>query len=275
VGVPGELCIGGAGVARGYLGPTSQADRFVTDPFTGGRMYRTGDLCRFLPDGGIQFLGRRDHQVKVRGHRIDLAHVESILNAAPGVLNAAVVTHRGEEGDERLLAMVSPAPDAQLHPQRLRDYARERLAPALRPSGYVLLDALPLTVSGKIDRKRLPAPRPGDIMVDSRGRPPQGAAEEALAALFCEVLGLTSLGAADDFFADLGGNSLLATQLVSRIRRAMSVELPLRDFFQAPSVEQLATAIAGPAASHTTAAGPIARQPRDHGRHPVQGAPAP
>jgi amino acid adenylation domain-containing protein len=260
IGVPGELCIGGSGVACGYLGDDAGGGRFVEDPFAAGRMYRTGDFCRYLADGNIQFLGRRDHQVKVRGQRIELTQIESIINECPGVLLSAVALRNGDAAATRLVAYVAPVPGAALDARRLRGYVRERLSPAMRPAGYVIVDRVPLTASGKVDRMNMPA-APPDEELDPASEPPQNDTERRLAELFAEVIQKPRIGRADNFFTELGGNSLLATQLVSRIRDGFSIELALRDFFDAPTIEQIAQRV-GRSQATGGAAAPIRRQPR-------------
>jgi acyl carrier protein len=241
VGVAGELCIGGVGLARGYLGrPGLTAERFVPNPFAatpGERLYRTGDLARYLPDGNLEFLGRIDHQVKVRGYRIELGEIEATLTAHPAVREAVVVAREEGAGEKRLVAyVVGEASGAEL-----RAFVRSKLPEYMVPSAFVALAALPLTANGKIDRRALPAPE---------GRPEQERAyvaprtpvEEVLAGIWAEVLRLDRVGVQDNFF-DLGGHSLLATQVVSRLREAFSVELPLRALFETPTIMDLAEAI--------------------------------
>jgi amino acid adenylation domain-containing protein len=242
-GVTGELYLGGQGLARGYLGrPDLTAERFVPDPFgvLGAWLYHTGDLARWRVDGELEFLGRRDSQVKVRGFRIELGEIEECLGRHPGVREAAVVAR--EEGDEtRLLAYVvagvEPAPAAG----ELRAFLRASLPEHMVPSTFVPLDALPLTPNGKVDRRALPAP--GVAGVDRQAYvAPRTVTEELLAGIWAEVLKVERVGACDNFF-DLGGHSLLAAQVVSRIRQAAELDLPLRALFQNPTVEGLAVAL--------------------------------
>ncbi|HVT56893.1 MAG TPA: non-ribosomal peptide synthase/polyketide synthase, partial [Thermoanaerobaculia bacterium] len=265
-GVVGELCIGGlggAGLARGYLDrPRLTAERFVPDPFAalsgepGGRLYRTGDLARYRPDGAIEFLGRADQQVKVRGFRIEPGEIEAALAAHPLLAGAAVVAHRDASGEQRLFAYVVPAAAPADHAAipatdhgALRAYLLERLPEYMVPSLWVTLPALPQTPSGKIDRRALPVPDPGAWRGAGRGRwrrtaAPRTPAEELLVAIWAEVLELdpVEMGVDDNFFA-LGGHSLLATQLVSRVRSAFGVELPLRTLFESPTVAAMAAAL--------------------------------
>jgi acyl carrier protein len=245
-GISGELLLGGAGLARGYLGrPELTAERFVPDPFgaeLGGRLYRTGDLARRLPDGAIEFLGRLDHQVKVRGFRIELGEVEAALAARPEV-REAVAAVLGTGKAARLVAWVVPAAGEEAVPSALREALRQRLPEPLVPSAVVVLPALPLTPNGKVDRRALPEPfgsREGSVASFVAPRTP---GEESLAAIWRELLGIERIGVQDHFF-DLGGHSLLAAQLLSRVREAFGVEVPLAVLFETrPTVENLARAI--------------------------------
>ncbi|KAB8141160.1 amino acid adenylation domain-containing protein [Chloroflexia bacterium SDU3-3] len=259
VGVPGEVYVGGIGLARGYLGqPELTAQKFVRDPFgpEGARLYRTGDLARYLPDGNIEFVGRADQQVKIRGFRIELGEIESALRQHPQVREAAVVV-RGQGGDKRLVAYVVPqgyAPAAA----ELRAALRQVLPAHMLPSAYVALDALPLTPNGKLDERALPAP---DASADDGAAPalaPRTPAERALAQIWAEVLGLAQVGVDANFF-ELGGHSLLATQVMSRVREAFGVDLPLRLLFEGPTVEALAAHLDAPAAPAAPAIAPAER----------------
>ncbi|MBY8848278.1 non-ribosomal peptide synthetase [Saccharothrix sp. MB29] len=235
VGTPGELYVGGEGVGRGYLGdPGRTGAVFVADPFTphpGRRMYRTGDHVVRRPDGSLVFLERRDHQVKIRGHRIELGEVEAALAGHPGVGALAVVVREDRPGDKRLVAYATPA---DVDTAALRLTAESRLPGYMVPSAFVALDALPLTPNGKLDRHALPAPRSG-----ATGRPPATPAEELLVAVFAEVLGVEDVGVDDGFF-DLGGHSLLATRLIGKVRAALGVEPSLRSVFDHPTPSTLA-----------------------------------
>jgi amino acid adenylation domain-containing protein len=236
-GVPGELYLAGPQLAHGYLGrPGLTGERFVADPYgpPGSRMYRTGDLARRGTDGVIEYLGRTDDQVKIRGFRIEPGEIEAALAALPGVREAAVVARRdlGTGDDAVLVAYVTGTAD----PAELRRALAATLPEHLVPSAFVVLDALPLTPSGKLDRRALPAPELGAAVV---GRRPRTPSEELLCDLFAEVLGVPEVGIDDDFFA-LGGHSLLATRLASRVRSTLGVELALRTVFDAPTVAALA-----------------------------------
>jgi amino acid adenylation domain-containing protein/non-ribosomal peptide synthase protein (TIGR01720 family) len=242
IGVPGEVFIAGAGVARGYLHrPALTEERFLPDPFSagGGRMYRTGDRARYLPDGTLVFLGRIDFQVKIRGFRVELGEVESVLAQHPAVAEQLLLAREDQPGDRRLVAYVVPARDREPPTSTdLRAFLKERLPEYMVPSAFVLLERLPLTPNGKIDRAALPPPEasPGAAALRAELR---GPVEEALAGIFAEVLKATGIGAHDDFF-ERGGHSLLATQVISRIRTSFGVELPLRTVFEAPTVAALA-----------------------------------
>ncbi|HKH47032.1 MAG TPA: amino acid adenylation domain-containing protein [Thermoanaerobaculia bacterium] len=243
-GVPGELFVCGAGVARGYLGrPDLTAERFVPDPFSvepGARAYRTGDLARYRPDGTLDFLGRIDQQVKVRGFRVEPGEVAAVLELHPAVSEAFVAAREVRPGDRRLVAYVVPAPGGVVSRAALRSHVGVRLPEYMVPSEIVEMPALPRTANGKIDRARLPVPDLGERPEEGEG--PRTPIEALLAGIWCEVLGLESVGRNEDFFA-LGGHSLLATQVVSRIRGGLGVDLPLRTLFEAPTVAGLARAV--------------------------------
>ncbi|MFD3995344.1 amino acid adenylation domain-containing protein, partial [Streptomyces sp. NPDC058583] len=261
-GVPGELYIAGAGLARGYLGrPAQTAERFVADPYgsaAGSRMYRTGDLVRWSREGEIEYLGRADQQVKLRGFRIEPGEIESALVAHDSVAQAAVIVREDRPGDKRLVAYVvgngsngsngssggnggdSGTASGEVDTAALRRHAVDALPEYMVPSAFVVLDALPLTGNGKLDRRALPQPV---LTGESDGRAPRNPVEEVLCGLFADVLGRASV-TVDDHFLRLGGHSLLATRLVSRIRAALGARITVRDIFQHPTVAQLAELVA-------------------------------
>jgi len=237
VGVPGELHIGGGGVARGYLGrPGLTAQRFRPDPYgpPGGRLYRTGDLVTWLPDGTLRFLRRLDDQVKIRGFRVEPGEVTAALVTHPAVAAGVVIARDG-----RLVAYVVPATDPPPTVDSLRDHLAATLPRYLVPEAFVTLEALPLTASGKVDRRALPAPDAARPDLAAPYVPPRTDAERRMAELWAGVMGLERIGIEDNFFT-LGGNSLQATQLVSRIRTTFGVALDLRTFFGNPTIAALA-----------------------------------
>jgi len=244
VGVPGELYIAGEGLAHGYLKlPALTAERFLPNPFSiapGARMYKTGDLVRYLPDKNIEFLGRNDFQVKIRGMRIELGEIEVELSRHAKVQDA-VVTVRQEGPEKRLAAYIVSQLGQQLSPKEVRAFLKERLPEHMVPAYIVILEKFPLTPSGKVDRLSLPA-LSNDSELEPDYAAPQTPVEKVLTGIFADVLGRQNIGAADNFF-DLGGHSLLATQLASRIYEAFQIELPVRKVFEEPTVAGLARSI--------------------------------
>ena len=263
INVPGELYLGGVNLARGYLGrPDLTAEKFIPNPFLqkdegGGmkdeekrrdsfilhpsslRLYKTGDLARYLPNGNIEFLGRLDHQVKVRGYRVELGEVEAALNEYPAVRETVVVARDDQAYGKRLVAYIVSAesPNAPSI-EELRSFLKARLPDYLLPSAFVFLERLPLTPSGKVNRRALPAPDPAQRTVGETFVAPRTPAEELLAGIWAQVLKIERVGIHDNFF-ELGGHSLLATQLVSRVREVFGVELPVRAIFESPTVAGL------------------------------------
>ncbi|UBS86699.1 non-ribosomal peptide synthase/polyketide synthase [Paenibacillus polymyxa] len=243
VGVPGELVIGGAGVARGYWNrPDLTAEKFADSPFVPGeRLYRTGDLARWLEDGNVDFIGRIDYQVKIRGFRIELGEIETALLRFPGVKQAVVTDRTDEQGQKYLCGYV--AADASLQLSDLLSQLKQELPAHMVPARLVSLDKLPLTPNGKIDRKALPEPT-GEVEVGREYVAPRTTLETRLALIWQQVLGIARVGVQDDFF-DLGGHSLRASTLVSKIRKELQVEVPLREVFRYTTIEQLAQRIGG------------------------------
>lgn len=243
VGVPGEVFIGGDCLAQGYLHREDVTrEKFVAHPFrAGAKVYRTGDLARYRVNGDIDFLGRIDHQVKLNGYRIELGEVESVLGKHPAVSECAAVV-RGEAGEVRkLVAYYVATPGAAPTAADLRTHLQQRLPEYMVPAAFVALAKIPLTPSGKLDRRALPAPEIEASRNDA-GPAPRSAAEELLADIWCDVLGVNSVGVNANFF-ELGGHSLLATQVISRVHESLGVDLPLARFFAAPTIAQLAPVI--------------------------------
>jgi acyl carrier protein len=262
IGVPGELWIGGAGVASGYWNlPEASAARFLADPFVPGeRVYRTGDRVRWLADGRLQYLGRDDDQIKLRGHRVEPGEVEAALARVPGVAQAVVVARPDARGELRLVAYLVPDPtltDTSLIPT-VQAAVRAALPAYLVPAVFVVVDALPLTPNGKIDRKALP--EPDELAAPAPHRPPEGALEATLARLFAEVLARPQVSRDADFFA-LGGHSLLAAHLVGRIEQELGAKLPLITMLEHPTVQALAAKLSREAGTQT----PTAKLSREAG----------
>jgi hypothetical protein len=239
-GVVGELFLGGAGLARGYLNQAAlTAERFVADPFAteGGRLYRTGDLARWRADGQVEYLGRIDHQVKIRGFRIELGEVEAQLLAQPGVQEAVVMAQPGL-GSMRLVGYVAPRADTALDVGLLKAALARVLPDYMVPSALVVLDALPLNPNGKVDRHALPQAKWGTLTYEA----PLGAAEQILADLWAEVLGLERVGRHDNFF-ELGGHSLAAIRIVALLAQRHACDVPVRHFFDHCTLSALAAVL--------------------------------
>jgi surfactin family lipopeptide synthetase C len=245
IGVAGELHTGGDGLARGYFNnPELTADKFVPDPFSsepGRRLYRTGDLARYRADGNIEFLGRMDQQVKIRGFRIEPGEIETQLAEHPSVATVAAAV-REEAGEKRIVAYVVPAPNRSIDIAGLKSFLQQKLPDFMIPAQFVLLDQLPLSPNGKVDRKRLPDPLSEKRWETSASIPPQTPIQRVLAKIWLAVLKLERIGIHDSFF-DLGGHSLLATRVVTRIRRELNVDLPLRVVFDRPTLARLSAAV--------------------------------
>jgi amino acid adenylation domain-containing protein len=268
VGVPGELHIGGDGVALGYLRREElTAERFITDPFRpGGVLYKTGDLARFRSDGELEYLGRNDFQVKVRGFRIELGEIETVLMRDATVDQAVVVARELQPGDTRLIAYLRLAGGAKLEEAALRDFLRQALPEYMVPQHFVVVSAYPLTPNGKIDRKALPSPkieRAASEYVEPRTRE-----EQLVAALWQEALGIPRVSVHDNFF-QLGGHSLLASQVSARLRRDHGVIVPFRKFFEAPTIERFAALIAGTEQASESGPARIPRRGDAGGRAPL------
>jgi pyochelin synthetase len=240
VWVPGQLYIGGIGLARGYWRDEEQTRAsFITHPRTRERLYRTGDLGRYLPDGSIEFLGRKDFQVKVQGHRVELGEIEAALAQHPAVREAVATAEGDPRGSKRLIAHVVPRQGQSLLPDELREHLQERLPRYMVPSAFVLRDALPLTPNGKVDRRALTAPGGAAARSAEDFVAPRDALELQLARVWEDLLGVPRVGVRENFFA-LGGNSLLAVRLMGRIEQAHGRTLPLDTLFRASTVEELA-----------------------------------
>ncbi|HEY6807133.1 MAG TPA: amino acid adenylation domain-containing protein [Pyrinomonadaceae bacterium] len=245
LGVAGELYIGGAGIGRGYHNrPDLTAEKFIPNPYSkkpGELLYRTGDLARYLPNGDVDFLGRKDEQVKIRGFRVELGEIEALLRKHPAVREVVVAAREYQGGDKRLVAYCVPSPEGSFSDSTMKSYLKENLPDYMVPSIFVRLDAMPLTGSAKIDRKAL-LERELDYQETEAFVPARTPTEEILAGQWAELLDLPQVGANDDFF-DLGGHSLLATQVISRLREVFQVELPLRSLFETPTVASIAALI--------------------------------
>lgn len=242
-GVPGEIFIGGEGVTRGYLNRADlTAEKFIRHPFSAepaARLYRTGDLGRWLAAGTIEFLGRIDHQVKIRGHRIELGEIESLLGSHPAVREAVVVAREDSPGDKRLAAYIVAASEAKPSTTELRRFMQEKLPEAMIPSAFTFLERLPLTPNGKVNRKALPAPESSRPELETAYVAPRNVLENSIAQVWQQLLRVEKVGRRDNFF-DLGGNSLLIVQAQARLRERFGFDLPVVKLFQYPTVEALA-----------------------------------
>ncbi len=246
IGVPGELHIGGVGLARGYMNsPELTAEKFIPHPFSdepGARLYKTGDLARHLPDGNIEFLGRLDDQVKIRGFRVEPGEIEAALNQHPGVRDSVVVAREADAQQQRLIAYVVPKQQPSPTDGDLRDFLKSRLPDYMIPSSFVSLDALPLTAGGKLDRRALPPPGWSKSDGHSGYVAPCGMLEQRLAQIWEELLAVRPIGSEDSFF-DLGGHSLLAVQMMHRVEQACGERLPLAALLAGPTIKDLAQAL--------------------------------
>ncbi|MGZ3238428.1 MAG: non-ribosomal peptide synthetase, partial [Burkholderiaceae bacterium] len=244
IGVAGELHIAGVGLARGYLNrPDLTAEKFIPNPFSsepGARMYRSGDLARYLPDGNIEYLGRIDDQVKIRGFRIELGEIEAALAALPAVRDVVVMAREDVPGDKRLVAYIVPEQGA-IDTDALRNHLAESMPSYMIPSAFISIDTLPLSVNGKVDKKRLPKPYIGSL-VNTEYVAPRNAVEEGLAAIWCELLNVDRIGINHNFF-DLGGHSLLAMRMVAKVRDRWQIDFPIKRAFEAQELHALAALI--------------------------------
>ncbi|AFZ12486.1 amino acid adenylation domain protein [Crinalium epipsammum PCC 9333] len=245
VGIPGELHIGGDGLAKGYLKrPELTAEKFINNPFSdqpAAKLYKTGDLARYLPDGTIEYLGRIDYQVKIRGFRIELGEIESVINQYSAVQQAVVIAREDLRSGKYLVAYIVGDRNSPITSSHLRSFLKDKLPEYMIPGVFVILDALPLTPNGKVDRKALPPPELSPE-INEDFTTPQNPIEEILAGIWASVLGIEQVSINHNFF-ELGGHSLLATQVISRVRSDLAVELPLRNLFEFPTIAQLAEQI--------------------------------
>jgi amino acid adenylation domain-containing protein len=258
VGIPGELYIGGVQVARGYLNRRElTAEKFIPDPFSavpGARLYRTGDLARYLPGGEIEYLGRTDHQVKIRGLRVELGEIDAVLGRHEAVREVVVMAREDVPGDKRLVAYIIPEGEQTPSVNVLRQYLKEKLPEYMVPNAFVMLEKFPLAPNGKVDRRALPAPEHTRPELEETYVAPRTPVEQSLAEIWADVLGVERVGVNDNFF-ELGGHSLLALQLFVRIRKWARVDLPLATLFRAPTVQRLAEIL-----EPTCKPAPISRQ---------------
>jgi acyl carrier protein len=242
---PGQLFIGGVGLANGYWRDEEKTQAcFINHPRTGERLYRTGDLGRYLPDGNIEFLGREDFQVKIRGYRIELGEIETVLKSHPLVRSAVVVAGGDEAGDKRLVAYVVPDKNRDIGYDDLRSFLKRKLPDYMIPAEFVLLEAMPLSPNGKLDRRALPAPKADVSKSNVNYVAPRTSFEKTIAAIWSNVLEIDTIGIHDSFFR-LGGDSLLATQVLIKLFELFQVDIPLRSFFESPTLEGLSLFITG------------------------------
>ena len=245
-GVAGELMIGGEGLARGYHKRADMtAERFVPDPYSGeegARMYASGDVVRRRAGGGIEYIGRQDNQVKVRGHRIEMGEIESEMRGHESVEESVVVAREGEGGEVKLEGYVVKKRGKEVSGRELRKYLKERMPEQMIPGVIVVMEEMPRTASGKVDRSRLPKGEVRDEEMERKYEGPRNGVEEVLAGIWAEVLKLEKVGVNDNFF-DLGGHSLLGTQILAWVREEFDVELPLRIMFEGATVAQMALTI--------------------------------
>ena len=272
IGVTGELYIGGLGLADGYLNRADlTAEKFIPHPFShtaGARLYRTGDGARVLPDGNVEFLGRLDHQVKLRGFRIELGEIESVLNEHPSIRESVVILREDIDGDKKLVGYLVTENGVELADSDLRHFLQEKLPAYMIPSEFVSLEQMPLTPNGKVDRQSLPALAGKQLSRDKNYVIPRTPLEDSLAGIWAEVLQLERVGADDNFF-ELGGHSLIATRVISQIRDRLQMEISLQDFFNSPTVSELAQRIEiGISTEPRERLSSIVRVPRVRVRHP-------
>ncbi len=256
LGEPGEILIGGAGVARGYLNaPDLTAEKFVSDPSildpsvfdpsdssSSKRLYRTGDIARYLPDGEIEFLGRMDDQLKINGYRIEPQEISTVLERCPGVAQSAVSSYRDHLGNQRLVAYLVADNATRTKPSEIRAFLTDYLPEYMVPSTFVALPALPMSAHGKVNRAALPEPTPDNILDDDAFEAPESAIEQQLASFLSDLISVGRIGRDDNFFA-LGGHSLMAAQLIAKIRQTFGVDLSLRKLFEAPTVREMSAQV--------------------------------
>jgi acyl carrier protein len=247
IGTPGELFIGGAGLAKGYLNRSElNAEKFIPHPWSDKpeeRLYRTGDLARFLPDGQVDFLGRVDHQIKIRGYRIEPDEIITVLNGHPAVHTSMVLAREDTPGDKRLVAYVILNQGMSASTNALQEWLTERLPDYMIPLVFVCLDKLPVTANGKVDRAALPAPDASNTLKrEDMILRPRTSVEERIATIVTSLLGMEEIGIDANIFL-LGGNSLMGTQIIVQVANTFGVELPLRTLFDAPTIRQLANEV--------------------------------